>query len=56
MIPNSISNHSQVDVKYCGSYHFKSESVVLDMQYNFDGSLLAIAYCSGDLCIYDLIQ
>lgn len=28
----------------------------MDMQYNFDGTLLAIGYSNGDVCIYDLLQ
>jgi WD40 repeat protein len=51
------TQHGQlVDVKYCGSCQYKGEGVVLDMQYNHDGSLLAIAYSNGDLCIHDLMQ
>jgi|JI6StandDraft_1071083.scaffolds.fasta_scaffold08494_9 WD40 repeat protein len=51
-----LQNPPQVEMRFLSSCHYKGEGVVLDMQYNHDGSLLAIACSNGELCIYDLVQ
>lgn len=45
-----------VEMKFVSSYDHNEEGVVLDMQYNHDGTLLATAYSSGKLSVYDLVQ
>lgn len=44
------------EIKYSSHCPYKGEGIVLDMQYNFDGTLLAIGYSNGDVCIYDFLQ
>jgi hypothetical protein len=42
----------KISIKPQFHYTYKSEGVILDSQYNYDGSILAVSNSNGDVIFY----